>query len=85
MPGEVNRVAVRINGSEYVLRGNDPEDYLRSLAFVVNDRIGKIRQERPQYSTVKVTTLACLQLADELTSLQKQYEKLLLELETATK
>lgn len=63
---EDNVLRFRMDGVEYALRGAMSEERLREIVRITEEKVCAIRQASPNYSAVKVSTLAALQLAEEL-------------------
>ncbi len=59
-------VPVTIAGQRYVLRSDAEEAYVRELAGIVDERIGRVKRTSRTVATHKVAILTALQLADEL-------------------
>lgn len=61
-----NKIVVKINGSEYILTGNEKEDYLFSIANYVDKKIKEIANQNTKHSTTSAAVLGALTIADEL-------------------
>lgn len=61
-----NKITVRINGSEYILTGDEKEDYLFSIANYVDKKIKEIANQNTKHSTTSAAVLGALTIADEL-------------------
>ena len=61
----MNKVVVRILGSEYNIVGKNPEQ-MKSVARYVDEEMNKIREGNPKLSSLTTTIVACLNIADEL-------------------
>ena len=61
----MNKVVVRIRGSEYNIVGKNPEQ-MKSVARYVDEEMNKIREGNPKLSSLTTTIVACLNIADEL-------------------
>jgi len=75
-----SRIKVEIMGQDYVLKGDDSSEYLEMLARYVARKMEDISKQYPSYNTTKVAVLASFQLADELSKLREDYEKIIDEL-----
>lgn len=73
---EPTRVTVTILGGRYQLKGSDPEDYLTSLAQRLDERLTQAAEKYPNLPPSRVTMLVALNLLDELTKLQREYDEL---------
>jgi cell division protein ZapA len=78
-----NRVSVNIYNSEYVVRANEPSDYIEMLATLVDRKMRQIGQRNPNMPVSKVAVLTALNLADELCKLQEDYDALVKLIEEA--
>lgn len=76
-PGEEkSRVTVKIYGEEYVVKGYAEPEYIEGIAAYVDKKMRLIGQRNPHLSVSKVAVLAALNIADELTRLQEDYDSL---------
>jgi cell division protein ZapA len=60
------RTTVRINGQEYVLAGEEPEEYMHEVAIYVDKKMSEISRKYDKLSTSMVAVLASINIADEL-------------------
>src|SRR5204863_8451002 len=65
MRTEANTQSVTIFGSEYKIRGADP-DYIQVVAAYVDGKMRELEQRLPAGSQTKLAILASLNIADEL-------------------
>ena len=70
-----NRTIVRIAGQEFKLTGDESQQYMDSLADMVNARVDAVKRTYPMLSTGNCVLLAALNMA-ELTKLRSDYEAL---------
>ena len=78
---EKNKVIVEIFGETYPLKSDEPADYVRQLAKLVDDNMRDVANKTRSFSGTKIGVLAALQLADEYYKLKKDYDELLALLE----
>lgn len=71
-----NRVVVKINGAEYVLAGEEAENYLFSIASYVDKKIKEILSSNAKHSNTSAAVLAAVTVADELFKERKENEYL---------
>ncbi|SKA89019.1 cell division protein ZapA [Caloramator quimbayensis] len=71
-----NKVAVRINGAEYVLTGDESEAYLFSIANYIDKKIKETLSNNPKHSNSSAAVLAALTVADELFKIKKEIENI---------
>ncbi len=57
---------VQILGQTYVVKGNEPPDYIRDLASFLDGRIREVYSALPGTPPLKATILAALNITDEL-------------------
>jgi cell division protein ZapA len=57
---------VQILGQTYVVKGNDPPDYIKELAAFLDGRIKEVYSVLPGTPPLKATILAALNITDEL-------------------
>jgi cell division protein ZapA len=60
------RTTVKINGQEYVLAGEEPEEYMHEVAIYVDKKMSEIHRKYDKLSTSMVAVLAAVNIADEL-------------------
>ncbi len=60
------KTTVRINGQEYVLAGEEPEEYMHEVAIYVDKKMSEIAKKYDKLSTSMVAVLASINIADEL-------------------
>ena len=77
------RVTVSIFGENYVVKGAEKPEYIEMLAAYVDRKMQAISQKNPNLAVGKVAVLAALNLADELSKLQEDYDELVKTLEEA--
>ncbi|MGB9858639.1 MAG: cell division protein ZapA [Moorellaceae bacterium] len=73
----INRAEVTIFDQEYVLKGTETPEYMRSLAAYVDRKMRQIGQKCPHYPPIKIAVLAALNIADELNKVRQEYETLI--------
>ena len=78
---EKNKVIVEIFGETYPLKSDEPADYVRRLAKLVDDNMRDVAKKTRSFSGTKIGVLAALQIADEYYKLKKDYDELLALLE----
>ena len=80
-----SKVRVDILGQEYILKGNDPPEYLEYVGKLIAEKTSTVNRMCPNYNPTKVAVLAALQVADELCKLKEDYEKIVEELRVLDK
>ena len=60
------KTTVRINGHDYVLAGEEPEEYMHEVAIYVDKKMSEIHRKYDKLSTSMVAVLAAVNIADEL-------------------
>ena len=78
---EKKKVVVEIFGETYPLKSDEPADYVRQLAKLVDDNMRDVAKKTRSFSGTKIGVLAALQLAAEYYKLKKDYDELLALLE----
>ena len=78
---EKKKVVVEIFGEVYPLKSDEPADYVRRLAKLVDDNMRDVAKKTRSFSGTKIGVLAALQIADEYYKLKKDYDELLALLE----
>lgn len=63
---EKNVIRFRLDGVDYTLKGEMSVERLEKIVHIVEEKIAEIRTVAPNYSAVRASTLAALQLAEEL-------------------
>ena len=65
---------VRIFGATYNVRGNDGSGHVQALADLVDGKMREIAEQVRTQDMARIAILAALNLADELSKLQRQQE-----------
>ena len=78
---EKKKVVVEIFGEVYPLKSDEPADYVRQLAKLVDDNMRDVAKKTRSFSGTKSGVLAARQLAEEYYKLKKDYDELLALLE----
>ncbi|ABY94432.1 cell division protein ZapA [Thermoanaerobacter thermohydrosulfuricus] len=63
---ELNKVTVIINGNEYILKSDYPEEHVIKLANYVDNVIKELLQNYVKLSQMQLLLLSSLNIADEL-------------------
>ncbi|AFV11553.1 cell division protein ZapA [Thermacetogenium phaeum DSM 12270] len=82
---EKSRVAVKIYGEEYVIRGNADPAFIEKIAAYVDRKMRLIGQKNPNLSLSKLAVLAALNIAEDMARLQDDYDSLVKQLEDIKK
>lgn len=61
----MNKVVVKIFGSEYNIVGKNPEQ-MKNVARYVDGEMNKVKEGNPKLSSLATTIVACLNIANEL-------------------
>lgn len=61
----MNKVTVRIIGQDYVLKGDEKEEYLKKVGFEVNDLIESIKNRNMNIDTASAAVLAAVNAMDQ--------------------
>ena len=81
----MNKVTVRINGSEYPVVGEKSESYMLSIGKHVNDEMTKAITNNPKLSTSQAAVLAAINITDHLFECAEENDVLLKEKEELNK
>jgi cell division protein ZapA len=68
-------VRVRIFDKEYNLKANEDEEYLKTIAAYVDNKVRRIASSIPERENEQISILACLNIADELYKLREKNRK----------
>jgi len=79
------RIMVKIFDEDYVVKGNEDEQYVQMLANYVDRHMKMLNQRNPNLSAARLSVLTALNLADELNRLQDDYDELVQALEEEKK
>jgi len=74
---------VRILGEEHIIKGQASEEYIKSLAAAVNERLLEVQRSNPLLPRHRVAILVALNLLNELEKLKTEHEELLALMEEA--
>ncbi len=69
-------IALDIAGQSIAIRSDEDEKYLRVLASFVDDKIREVSRGRKGVTTLNLTMMAALMIADELYKLRGSQEKI---------
>ena len=67
-------VEVRILGQSYSIKTEENEEYIRSLALYVDEKLKEIYSVAPNVSQNKATVMAAFGIADELFKLRMEQQ-----------
>lgn len=70
------RAAVNIYGEEYVMRGEATPEYMKMLAKYIDKKMKQIAIRQPLLPISKIAVLTAVNIADELSKLQEDYDTL---------
>ena len=71
-----NRTIVRIAGMEFKLTGDESQQYMDSLAEMVNAKVDEVKRTYPMLSTGNCVLLAALNMADDYEALDQRISDL---------
>lgn len=69
---EKNRVTVRIAGNEYVICGEESQEYIQKVALFVDRKLKEITRRNHLLSTSMASVLASVNMADEVFRLNEK-------------
>ncbi|WIV11400.1 cell division protein ZapA [Proteiniborus sp. MB09-C3] len=70
------RVIVNINGQEFSVLGNESEEYIMSIAKIVDDNIKEIMKKNKRLSQTMAAILAAFNMADKYTKTMNELNEL---------
>ena len=70
-------VSVEIMGQNLTVASNDADEWVKSVAGTVDERIRKLRANGNTVSSVNIAILAALNFADELEHLKREHQELI--------
>lgn len=73
---ETVKVTVKIFGEDYVIKGSEDPDYIQLLGDKVDQKMREIYQKCPSLGIGKLAILTAINLTDELSKLQEDYDQL---------
>ena len=73
---EMNKVIVKINGSEYPMVGEKSEQHMLNVARYVDEEIKRISEANPKLSTSVLAILSAVNIANELFEWGEENDKL---------
>ena len=68
---------IELQGKTFRLKSGPDEQYLQSLAALVNERIEEVRNQGGVLSSLDAALLAALNLADDYQQLKAEHERVL--------
>lgn len=69
-------VTVKINGTDYPLKGEENERYLIKVASYVDRKVRKLMENNSSLSTASASILAAINVVDDMFKLQEAYNEL---------
>jgi cell division protein ZapA len=69
-------VEVNILGQKYTVKGDAPEEYIKQLAFFVDEKLKEVYNTSPGITPLKAAILTSLNIADELRRFQETQENI---------
>jgi cell division protein ZapA len=69
-------VEVQILGQSYSIRTEDEEEYIKSLARYIDEKLKEIYSVAPNVSQAKATVMAAFGIADELFKVRMEQQSL---------
>lgn len=72
-----NKMTVQIFDEDYTMKGSTTPEYMEMIANYVDRKMRQIAGKNPRLSATKIAVLAALNIADELSKLQEDYDNLL--------
>lgn len=70
------KATVRIFGEEYIMKGDASPEYMVMLAGYIDKKMKQVASKLPHLPVSKVAVLAALNVADELSKVQEEYDTL---------
>lgn len=70
------KITVKIFDEDYAMKGNSSSEYMEMIANYVDRKMRQIASKSPRLSATKIAVLAALNIADELSKLQEDYDNL---------
>ena len=77
-------ITVRIYGTEYAFRSPQDPDYVKTVADTVDQEMRRLSENRVVKSTLEVSVLASMYLADELLQTRKKLQEVLQRVDRTT-
>lgn len=77
----MNVITIKINGMEYCLRGEEKEEYLRTVEKYVDKKIKNIIENNEKLSTADAAILTALNVADDMFKTGYENDELIDEIE----
>lgn len=81
----MNVITIKINGIEYCLRGEEKEEYLRTVEKYVDKKIKNIIENNEKLSTADAAILTALNVADDMFKTGYENDELIDEIENYKK
>jgi len=73
---ETNKINVIIDGRNFTVVGADDENYVKNLAYYVDQKIKNLANKNSKLSQTMTATLAALNIADELSKTKSKLNEL---------
>ncbi len=65
MENNAKNVTVRINGAEYIIKSEQPEEYVQKVAYMVDKKMRELLKNDPRLSTALGAVLTSINIADD--------------------
>jgi len=72
-----SKVKVEILGEKYTMKGTVNSEYITGLAQYVDKKMKQVSSKNPHLPLSRIAVLAALNIADELSKLQEDYDNLI--------
>ena len=72
----MNRLTVKINGTEYALKGDEKEEYLLKLSSYVDKKLKSIMDVNPRLDTVSAAVLTAVNTIDEVFKQRQAFDEI---------
>ncbi|MEG6617058.1 cell division protein ZapA [Peptococcaceae bacterium 1198_IL3148] len=77
MSGQKARVEVEICGDKFTIKGDESPEHIEMVANYVDRKVKQLVNINPKLTTTNAAILAAINIADELSKLQADYDNLL--------
>ncbi|MDT8859450.1 cell division protein ZapA [Alkalihalobacillus sp. MEB130] len=70
------RITVSIYGQQYTVVGEEPPNYVKDVAHIVDQKMREIKKMNPYLDTTRLAVLTAVNIVDDYMKLKKENEML---------
>jgi len=79
-----NKIEVKIQGKEYVVRGIESDEYMQKIALYIDKKMNEVSKSNHKLNTAMIAVLTAINVADDLFKTHEGYKEAQRELKEKT-